>query len=147
MTSPLLDARAQVAALTAERDAYKRAKAENDERFMLERDEARRERDTALARIAALEAQVTRLHTEPTRLHTAPDHVIGAGFVAVNEALAERDAAFTQGVRRGLEVAAEEMSCAVEADGTEDSHDRYERQQQAERVAAILAINPSTVKP
>jgi hypothetical protein len=30
-----------VIALTEERDAYKRAKAENDERFMLERDEAR----------------------------------------------------------------------------------------------------------
>lgn len=34
--------------LERERDAYKRAKQENDERFMLERDEARRERDEAL---------------------------------------------------------------------------------------------------
>ena len=32
-----------------ERDAYKRAKAENDERFCNERDDARRERDEALA--------------------------------------------------------------------------------------------------
>lgn len=42
--------RAQVEALEAERDAYKRAKAENDERFMIERDEARIERDDAEAR-------------------------------------------------------------------------------------------------
>ena len=35
--------------LERERDAYKRAKQENDERFMLERDEARRERDEARA--------------------------------------------------------------------------------------------------
>lgn len=32
---------------TRERDAYRRAKAENDERFMRERDDARRERDDA----------------------------------------------------------------------------------------------------
>ncbi len=31
--------------LERERDAYKRAKQENDERFMLERDEAKRERE------------------------------------------------------------------------------------------------------
>ena len=54
---------ARIAALTAERDdavrfrdAYKRAKAENDERFMIERDEARQERDAVLARVRELEA-------------------------------------------------------------------------------------------
>jgi len=41
-------------AAVAERDAYKRAKMENDERFMNERDEARNERDR-LARILAVE--------------------------------------------------------------------------------------------
>lgn len=45
-------AEAQVADLTAQRDAYARAKAENDERFMAERDEARAQRD---AQVAALE--------------------------------------------------------------------------------------------
>ena len=33
--------------LTRELEAYRKAKAENDERFMIERDEARRERDEA----------------------------------------------------------------------------------------------------
>jgi hypothetical protein len=36
------------AALKAERDAYKKAKQENDERFMIERDTARAERDAAV---------------------------------------------------------------------------------------------------
>lgn len=36
---------AEVERLTAERDAYRKAKQENDERFMLERDAARAERD------------------------------------------------------------------------------------------------------
>lgn len=44
--------------LTAERDAYKRAKAENDERFMLERDAARRERDEARQQLAEERARV-----------------------------------------------------------------------------------------
>lgn len=37
----------EVERLTRERDAYKKAKAENDERYMLERDEALNERDAA----------------------------------------------------------------------------------------------------
>lgn len=37
-----------------ERDVYKRAKAENDDRFMIERDEARAERDEARKELAAL---------------------------------------------------------------------------------------------
>lgn len=36
-----------------ERDAYRKAKAENDDRFMAERDEARRERDTLRAKLTA----------------------------------------------------------------------------------------------
>ena len=38
--------------LADERDAYRRAKAENDERYMIERDEARQERDKALADVS-----------------------------------------------------------------------------------------------
>lgn len=41
--------------LLAERDAYKRAKAENDQRFMLERDEARDKYASALTVLNALE--------------------------------------------------------------------------------------------
>lgn len=51
--------------LAKERDAYKRAKAENDERFMLERGTARMERDTALARVKELEVEVARLAPAP----------------------------------------------------------------------------------
>ena len=38
---------AEVDRITRELEAYRKAKAENDERFMIERDEARRERDEA----------------------------------------------------------------------------------------------------
>ena len=44
--------RQEIDRLRAERDAYKRAKAENDERYMLERDEARAE----VARLRAASA-------------------------------------------------------------------------------------------
>jgi hypothetical protein len=47
--SALSASEAKVAAVEAERDAYKRAKAENDERFCCERDDARAERDAARA--------------------------------------------------------------------------------------------------
>lgn len=43
--------------VTRERDLYKRAKAENDERFTGERDDARMERDEALSRARAAEAE------------------------------------------------------------------------------------------
>ena len=53
----LLDARAEVEKITRERDAYRRAKSENDDRFMNERDAARaevaaltQERDEALGK-------------------------------------------------------------------------------------------------
>ncbi len=52
-----------VDALKAERDAYKKAKAENDERFMLERDEARRERDSLAGRLGEMERdRLTAVH-------------------------------------------------------------------------------------
>lgn len=51
----------RLAAMEAERDAYKRAKRENDERYMIERDDARRERDAALARVRELEATIAAL--------------------------------------------------------------------------------------
>ncbi len=54
--------RAAVAALTQERDAYKKAKVENDERFMLERDEARNERDAARDECFGLFATVNTLN-------------------------------------------------------------------------------------
>ena len=41
--------RASLATARRERDAYRKAKEENDERFMTERDDARRERDEAVA--------------------------------------------------------------------------------------------------
>lgn len=47
---------ADIARLRAELDAYKRAKAENDERFMIERDEARNEAARLRASNAALMA-------------------------------------------------------------------------------------------
>lgn len=47
---------AEVERLTAQRDAYKRAKAENDERFMIEHDDACQERDATLAEVARLSA-------------------------------------------------------------------------------------------
>ena len=56
----LAEAREAVDALVAERDAYRKAKQENDERFMLERDEARVERDRlreALGRVEELSSQ------------------------------------------------------------------------------------------
>lgn len=43
LTAELSTLRAELERVTQERDAYKKAKAENDERFMLERDAARRE--------------------------------------------------------------------------------------------------------
>lgn len=46
LRAALAEARQAVDALVAERDAYRRAKQENDERFMMERDEARAERDS-----------------------------------------------------------------------------------------------------
>lgn len=47
----------QLEDMTKERDAYRKAKQENDERFMLERDAARRERDEALAEVQRLRDQ------------------------------------------------------------------------------------------
>lgn len=56
----------EVAELTAERDAYKRAKAENDERYLVERDAARSERDQLRARVAELERSLFELRNEKT---------------------------------------------------------------------------------
>ena len=54
------DLRAQIGATDqrrAERDAYRKAKCENDERYIVERDQARAEVERLLQRIAALEAR------------------------------------------------------------------------------------------
>lgn len=56
LRAALAEARQAVDALVAERDAYRRAKQENDERFMLERDGARAERDAAREALARVEA-------------------------------------------------------------------------------------------
>lgn len=53
---------AEVERLTRERDAYRKAKVENDERFMLERDEARNERDAARDECFGLFATVNTLN-------------------------------------------------------------------------------------
>jgi hypothetical protein len=52
--------REQVSTLTKERDAYRKAKAENDERFMQERDVTRQERDAAVALLAKVHATLGR---------------------------------------------------------------------------------------
>jgi uncharacterized coiled-coil protein SlyX len=62
-----------------ERDAYKRAKAENDDRFMGERDEARRERDTLRAELDALKAKLST--SEPTKAPTDTRPVVKVGQV------------------------------------------------------------------
>lgn len=53
--------------LEAERDAYKRAKAENDERFMLERDEARAEADRYRLALESLTPGGSEYHRNPER--------------------------------------------------------------------------------
>lgn len=81
----LLDLRAQLAAVTAERDAYRRAKQENDERYMIERDAARAEVERMRAvldlpmndsehrpRAHNKERVIFRLHGE--------DHVVSADY-------------------------------------------------------------------
>lgn len=60
-----------LAAVSAERDAYKRAKTENDERFMIERDEARADRDRlhkAITEALAFESVLPAIATEPRRI-------------------------------------------------------------------------------
>jgi len=46
--------------------------------------------------VEVVDPEAERLRAENQRLQTALDHAIGAGFVAVNEALAERDEARTR---------------------------------------------------
>ena len=69
-----------------ERDAYRKAKAENDERFQIERDEARRGRDAFEARAQAYDALLTvvalNLKLPPD---TSPDAVRKALWVALRE--------------------------------------------------------------
>ena len=60
-----------------ERDAYKRAKSENDERFMLERDEARSRAEAAEAKIARIRDAVSG-HPECDRYDE--DDVISCGW-------------------------------------------------------------------
>lgn len=62
---------ARIAELEQERDAYKRAKEENDERFMCERDEARAERDNCRMNFNALQAAHRERHEELARLREA----------------------------------------------------------------------------
>lgn len=75
-----------LAAYERARDAYRKAKAENDERFQIERDEARRDRDAFEARAQAYDALLTvvalNLKLPPD---TAPDAVRKALWVALRE--------------------------------------------------------------
>jgi hypothetical protein len=57
-----------VMGLMSERDAYKRAKQENDERFMVERDDARKERDTAISERDAAIGEATRIRRRDAEL-------------------------------------------------------------------------------
>lgn len=89
--------------LRRERDAYKKAKEENDDRFMGERDRARTERDEALRACKAVSAERDRWRAkaeETTRLLDKGlrerDDVIGQRDVALKQhdrAIAERDKA------------------------------------------------------
>ena len=97
-------------------------------------------------------AEVERLRTESTRLQTALDLTREAAVVAVNEALAERDAAFTQGVRRGLEEALDVVNTAT---GAADNRLRATGGRRGADVCdelravgdVIAAVDPASVKP
>lgn len=81
-------------AVVDERDAYKRAKAENDERYMIERDEARAERDALAAALATAHRHAGRGDGHATPMATA-DCIVSALVDAsrdAHEARAERDA-------------------------------------------------------
>ena len=62
------NADADVERLTRERDAYRKAKAENDERFMLERNDARAEAEVAREEQREAVEEALRLTTEVERL-------------------------------------------------------------------------------
>jgi hypothetical protein len=71
---------AELAAARAERDAYKRAKAENDDRFMGERDDARADRDRLAAMVERVRGVVSNTWSG------FPGHVRAADILAALEA-------------------------------------------------------------
>ena len=79
--------RSTLSSVSKERDAYKRAKQENDERFMLERDQLRADLAAERERYAALRAKLARrvdLHDADGRaLHTERERVERLRAVAV----------------------------------------------------------------
>jgi len=81
-------------AMRRERDAYRKAKQENDERFMIERDTARAERDEARARIARYVAAVDEREAASDGQYAACDYASWLNRDArVEAAYAELDAA------------------------------------------------------
>ena len=85
---------AEVERLRAERDAYRKAKQENDERFVVERDEARAERDAAREALARVEALADELDTLAKTLipctgSGCPGCRLGAAVSRVRAALAQ----------------------------------------------------------
>ena len=111
---------ARLAALLAERDAYKRAKAENDERFMVERDEARAERDALRRAVEHFTAQRAELR----------------GLLA---ALADRLDDFAH----------DELSALIEDEPLDHWGERYvsERDALAARIERVRALHrPTTVE-
>ena len=98
------NADADVERLTHERDAYRKAKAENDERFMLERDAARAEVERLRASLALqaesvenAAAEVARLREREARVEALRDRlaasteVVGAKVLAVDVSRALRE--------------------------------------------------------
>ena len=142
MCQPL--ATALLAALD-ERDAYRKAKQENDERFMLERDEARRERDELRLTLAA----------EQGRAEGASSY---AGMDWMDDVKVWRSALLRLVGGRTDHLAAmfgEEIARAAVAWGNGDSArwDNLSAPEQAHWVAdhieraAMLAADAATVKP
>lgn len=73
-------------ALKTERDAYKKAKQENDERFMRERDEAREELDN---KRGAMMLEIHRLSKENTKLREALEKISKRTLDTWSEAIAK----------------------------------------------------------
>lgn len=96
----------EVERLTRERDAYKKAKAENDERFMLERDEARGQRDesvrqlrhyVALLRESAPDINEALTTVAPTNMAGESEHAwVIYGFLGVLAGFRQTESARTK---------------------------------------------------
>lgn len=82
------EARAEVERLTRERDAYKKAKSENDERFMLERDAARAEVEHLRLALAGAETSIRAEQMAQERLKDDIKQLVKEAAERVREACA-----------------------------------------------------------